>query len=251
MITFADDRIVELLEAHGLDRNPPTFFGGYRFGRDLPSDIPATETAALDAVWKAQFKRIPIQLLRKSWHTALELPVGHPRTAVVYVGHPALPAAYLPASDFHRAVFEHKVSELLLLLTNLGAVTIQVECERGWGEEMTGTLSIGLPKAHTEAETTESKQGHRRILYRANLSGSRSPILPSNLLWYPHEPLWRQVAESRMTGGLTSFFLKVEYREDYGVSLNLKTNIERLGFSVGQSFIKHQATVWVMSGSFA
>jgi len=41
----------------------------------------------------------------------LEFPQGHPRSKVVYAGHPAIPSKYYPFSDFHRVLFEQKVAE--------------------------------------------------------------------------------------------------------------------------------------------
>jgi hypothetical protein len=77
----------------------------------------------------------------------LRFPVGHPRVNVVYVGHPIDPPVYLPVSDFHRFLFEHKVAEAQRLIRSLGAVTVEVVRIEGWDQSAGISLGVMVPGA--------------------------------------------------------------------------------------------------------
>lgn len=183
---------------------------------------------------------------------AFNLPPGHPQKDVLYVAHPSDPTTYLPAADFHRLAFEHKFAEAIRLLTHLGAKTINVHHTRGWNKEFAGTLAAGIPQAEgTGSASAGANAGSStELLYEARLTGHDEPRLPENMVWYPHEPTWKSIAEARTEFGLERFNLKLQYTDDYGVNADLAIDVQNAGFSLGGSFEKHQKTVWSLDGVF-
>lgn len=207
-----------------------------------------------DAWKEAKSKGVDIFLVRKSWSSIFSLPPGHPRNNLVYIGHPASNHVYTPIADFHRFVFEHKFSELLSILMNLGATKISVRHIQGWGKPFTSKMDLSIPISITDSAVKASagtkNQEEQKILYEANLLGTKSPKLPDNLMWYHHENTWQQIANGRLNFGLKNFSLNLQYKEDYGINAGLKAKLEGIGFDLGGEFEKHQSTVWEIQGEF-
>ncbi len=190
----------------------------------------------------------------KSKISLFQLPPGHPRNGLVYAGHPGIPTVYVPLADFHRLTFEHKFAEVVSLLMHLGAKTFKVEHVTGWGAEFSSHLSIGLPaiapKVEVEAEAGSKQQTQQTLLFHATLDNKQAPSLPANLVWYPYEATWQQVAEGRLKFGLKDFLLYLNYNDDFGINAGLKLKIEKAGLDIGGTFERLTATTWRISGEF-
>ncbi|KAB0663573.1 hypothetical protein F6V25_16360 [Oryzomonas japonica] len=207
---------------------------------------------ALESFGDASNKGLDIKLVPISISDHLDLPVGHPRKNTLYAGHPSFPKSYIPVADFHRTVFENKFSEIISILMHLGAKSIHVEHESGWGQEFSSKLSVGIPSEGLVVglEGGADKNNSRKILYKANFSGTDKPALPDNLIWFPHEPTWQQVSDGRIKFGMQSFSLKLQYNEDFGINLGIKAKAEDAGLDLGGNFEKHIATTWSIQGEF-
>ena len=193
---------------------------------------------------------IKIRAIPESWAANFGLPVGHPKSNALYAAHPVTPHRYIPMAEFHRSVFEQKVGELVLILTSLGAVSLQVECIEGWGESMAGSLSIGLPSARIGVKGDGQQAVHRRILFKAQFREREIQELPRDLVWLPHEPLWQQVVHMRRSGALEDFAVCVDYRNDFGINVELVGSLKKMGIDVGGQFVRQESTVWTMAGKF-
>ena len=201
---------------------------------------------------KASENGIDVLLLPMSLAKNIRLPIGHPRKGVVYAGHPSIPECYFPYADFHRALFEHKSCELISLLMSLGAKTITVHHEKGWSAKMSDNISIGIPSAELDnkIEAEKSRTSKEKILYNAKFKGCDNPQIPANLIWFEHEPTWKQVADGRIKYGSESFSLNLTYNEDYGINGQLKAKLVKSGLEIGGDFQEHSSTIWVIEGSF-
>ena len=219
------------------------------------SGVGALEAAVegVSAAAKARTEGLKILTLSRTEAQALTLPPGHPRDRVVYIGHPALAPVYYPAAGFHRFTFEHKFAEAVRLIMALGATDLEVQHVRGWSDDFAVNLSAPLPTAvPVEASITARR---RRVtgssaLFRAKLAGSTEPTLPDELVWFPHEPTWQQVADGRLKYGLSEFQLAVRYEDDYGIDAGFKLSASKVGLDLGGNFQEHESTTWKISGSF-
>ena len=172
----------------------------------------------------------------KAWRRASEsglhiLPVGRSQAReLVYVGHPAMPEVYYTIADFHRVTFEHKFAEAITLLMHLGASSIRVEHIHGWSREFSGRLSVplGQPGMASTAEVGVARGSDSRILFEATLIGGLEPKLPDSLVWYPHEPTWKAIADGRMQFGLHDFTLNVTY--SFSGSARAEISLKGQGF---------------------
>lgn len=193
------------------------------------------------------------------WDTAkgLRFPPGHPRKNVVYVAHPVDAGSYIPAADFHRFLFQHKVAEAQRLVRSLGAVNVQVVHVQGWDRSAAAKLGISLPQAASGAdlelgaEADRTDKAGQQILMTMKLTPTRDPHVPSDLVWTQHEPLWQEVAAARLESGLSEFAIDVRSSDDFGVNASMKTLIQKTGLDAGGKFVEHQDTVWHLTGHFA
>lgn len=185
----------------------------------------------------------------KSQVGQLVFPPGHPRLGGVYAIHPAQAERYYPVADFHRLNFESKCNEATRLLMALGANKIVVRHVTGWQREFAAGLTVA---AGDDAAINSSRKARldSEVLFEANLQGSAEPRLPSNLVWFDHEPNWQAVAEGRLERGLEDFSLTVSYNDDYGINGELKAQIANSGLRLSGSFAEYRSTIWNMSGSF-
>lgn len=208
-------------------------------------------TEALNAWARARESGLNILQIGRSEAQTLSFPPGHPREQTLYVAHPALPSVYYTTAAFHRMAFEHKFSEAILLLMNLGASKITVEHVRGWSREFSAKISAPLPKIDAEASVGHSAKSGSSLLFEATLNNKHVPSIPTDLVWFAHEPTWQAVAKGRMAFGLSQFSLTVNYEDDFGVNAGLKLRVQKAGLDLGGTFEDHMATTWKIYGDFA
>lgn len=177
---------------------------------------------------------------------------GHIKLRTLYVIHPKAPLHYLPAASFHRMAFEQKFAEAWRLLMALGATSLVVEHEHGWSREVVGKVDVPVPEEKaTVGLTTKGNAGARsKVLFEASFTSSGSPSVPEDLIWYPHEPLWQAIAESRLKGGMNSFSLTLRYDDDFGVNADLIAKAEGAKIEIGGKFESHVETMWRIHGDF-
>lgn len=210
-------------------------------------------TEVIKAVNRLRNAGMTVLSVSKSESKTLCLPPGHPRDGVLYVGHPAVPHIYYTTAQFHRLTFEHKFCEAIDLLMALGATEINVEHEIGWEKEFSANLSgvpIGTAGEQVGVTANVGTEKHRQLLFEASLSETVGPSVPDGLVWYPHEPTWRQIAKSRIEYGMRDFSLNVRYDDDFGVNADLKLSVEKEGLDLGGDFEGHEMTIWKVRGSF-
>ncbi|UAL30319.1 hypothetical protein K8W59_01900 [Nocardioides rotundus] len=188
---------------------------------------------------------------------ALRFPPGHPRQNVVYVGHPVDVGSYIPAADFHRFLFEHKVAEALRLARSLGARTVKVLHIQGWDREAAARLGLGLPlvpdsslDVEIGANASRTDSTAHQVLTTMRLAPSGDPHIPHDLVWTPHEPLWMEIAAARMESGLGQVAIDVRSTDDFGVDAGLKALIAKAGLEAGGKFVEHQDTIWQLEADF-
>jgi len=194
-------------------------------------------------------RHLGILMIGRDEARVLRLDQGHPLTNVLYVGHPARPDLYFPVAEFHRRVFEHKFAEAVTLLTSLGASRIALRQEQGQTRETEGSAlaqtSVGLGFTRTRNERSSSS-----AVFEADFPGSRNPVVPDGLCWYPDEQTWQMIAHTRITGGAEKTSLEVRYLTDYGIDMHVVRAARTCGVKVGGKFHEHHDTIWRLDAEF-
>lgn len=197
-----------------------------------------------------QSSKARIRMIPKSWASQFTLPPGQPQQHVVFAGHPYNNHVYCQLDDFHIFMFEGKFCEIIDILMELGATKIEVRHVIGWGREFSEKLGVSIPKASINQESSLTNKTHSEILYKAEFGQTESVALPETAIWLPHEKTWQQFVKGRIKHRLRTFNLKLQYQQDFGVNVSLKSEIEKSGFDVGGKFVDHQETIWEIKGEF-
>lgn len=199
---------------------------------------------------KARENGVQIIQVGKSESKGLKFPLSHPREGVLYIGHPAEPETYYTIAEFHRITFEHKFCEAINLLMSLGATEISVEHVSGWAKDFSNKIATPIGGAKVDIKIDSNSKSTSQLLFKATLSGTSQPKLPSHLVWYHHEPTWQFIANARIEFGLKEFSLNLSYEDDFGVNAGLKVAVQKAGLELGGKFEDHQSTIWCISGKF-
>lgn len=188
--------------------------------------------------------------------TQLAFPAEHPRSNMLYIGHPAVPAIYYPAAQFHRSTFEHKFWEAVRILVSLGATHLAAIYATGWGSEVSATLKVPASMTELQADVNpkiRSGSGTQvllQVLFEADLPGNRSLCLPDDLAWYPKEKSWQRIVNARLQGALHDFELTVSYQDSFGVDGSLVVPAREASLDAGGSSLEYRPTVWQIVGTF-
>jgi hypothetical protein len=231
------------------------------FPRAVPLAVPVIGLAGVAVVavavglrkLKDRSERAGLELLAVTDSQARNLmfPVGHPRRRVVYAAEPGAGGNYFPVAEFHRYVFDRKVSEALRLVRSLGATDISIEHVEGFDHSAGIDLSASPQDVAVGAAGNSTRRTDSGAKFTMQLAPTLPAHVPSDLNWFASEPLWQEVASARLESGLRSFALDLSYTQDLGVDANLKAKITSVGLDVGGTYQEHRRTVWKLSGTFA
>jgi len=211
------------------------------------------DTAARQRARRRESGKLPLLVIGQKEAENLSFPFGHPLKGVVYVGHPGIAGAYLPMATFHRVLFNEKAAEALRLLRSLAADEIHIEYVEGFNHAGAVDFSVSAPSsvpAGGTAHVGRSKKMSSTARVTMHLDPDHEPAIPTDLMWYYHEPLWREVAEGRMVSGLRDFQIEVLYSDDFEVDGKLEGRIAQVGLSAGGNFTEFRNTSWRLSGTF-
>jgi hypothetical protein len=193
---------------------------------------------------------VDVLTVGRSETAQLQLPAGHPRDTIVYVGDPVSPQIYYSAADFHRKTFEQKFSEVTRMLMALGATRFTVHYERGWNRAMAAHMDVPVnPVANLAGKVSGRLEQDDSLLFEASLAPNH-PELPDDMYWFPHERTWQNVAIGRTKYGLKDFQLRIRYADDFGIDASFAGKVQKAQFNLGGEFVAAQETSWLIKGEF-
>jgi hypothetical protein len=70
------------------------------------------------------------------------------------------------------------------------------------------------------------------------------------LVWFETQRTWQTLARARLEHGTASFALAVRYENDYGITGDLKAQVEAAKLEVGGKFHEQHNTVWRINAEF-
>ena len=155
---------------------------------------------------------------------------GHPQNGCTYVQHSFRKNVYYEVNSYHDSILERKQNELLRILESLGAYSAKVEVRHEdqesaeYGDEsgttMSGSYGVfsgsGGRKTGGERKTTAASVQNASKHWTFN--PPENPCLPGDLVFYPSEETWQQLATSVLRGGLKQAVVDLEYKSEYGVT---------------------------------
>ena len=160
----------------------------------------------------------------------LQFQPGHPLNGYTYVQHPFNTNVYYEVNSFHDSMLERKQNELLRVLESLGAYSAKVEISHECHEtsstesefHLDGNGSNGMISGSGSTNTTTSRSKEVLSSQHATkdwqFNPPEKPELPQDLLFYPTEETWQQLATSVLRGGLKHAVVDLEYKTEYGIT---------------------------------
>ena len=243
----ADDRIGKTLSAAAVGYGLRGIASAIADGLILPIGgfLAVGLAAPIVVVWLLRRKNVKSKLLLLPYSFSEKLSLIHPpMNDQVYVGHPHEPRIYYPTAEFHRIMFENKFSELLRLLTSLGAVRIKAHYIKGYKRDLGFETIFGIAADQFSLKFDKTQSQERSVVYEAELDNLSKPDPPANLLWYAHENTWKELTRERLSNGLRKVRVNLEYAEDFGVNAELKAKIKHYDLNLGGKFVNLSKTVW-------
>ena len=173
---------------------------------------------------------------------------GHPQNGCTYIQHPFRKNQYFEVNSFHDSILERKQNELLRILESLGAYSARVEVRHE--QHTTSNLA---KDSHFDAkasvgkvsgEMSHSANAEQASTLFASQSATKDwsfnppekPMLPDDLVFYPTEETWQQLANSVLRGGLKRAEVDLEYKSEYGIDEKHLSDVSAAAKSVIPSF---------------
>lgn len=155
----------------------------------------------------------------------MSFPVGHPQVGQIYVGHPFIPAKYVPFEEYQLEFIEDKVREFTWLMQCMGATKISISAKNdneqngdySSSQSVSGNTSYGIAKASGSfsgnSKGSFAEQISKAISLNQEFNPTKAPFIPDGLVWYQNEPSWQRLVNQRMTGSLMHASESIESRK--------------------------------------
>jgi len=197
-------------------------------------------------------------------------PPGHPQVGETYRLHPlanrneSKENLYIPEHIFEDVLFEERESELLTLLVNLGATSVEISkyVDNLFDDEKLGSLSGGVKEIAEASISAKSftGSGYNEKNTRAfSLKGkpwSYGDMLnKEGYAWLNFEPSWNALIMAREIGACTSATLEIKetskYTANKEASLQLKAKIYSANGTLKLMEKDFQETTYIVKVEFS
>lgn len=194
----------------------------------------------------------------------IKFPIGHPIANELYIGHPYNSDFYIPYNNADETLFMDKVHELCYLLQCLGATEIAIQSIKGKGIREINREQVNFEASanykmfsggidiNTQTSSEEESNFNSHLELKQRFFPIRKPFVPEGLTWYPHEPKWQRLANSRLNGNLlehsefisTSDTHFISHSQEDELKLHLKMLIAKVNVTaqVSSSYELKQST---------
>lgn len=173
---------------------------------------------------------------------------GHPQNGCTYVQHPFRKNVYYEVNSYHDSLRERKQNELLRILESLGAYSARVEVRHEQHEKHDTESEINVSGSGSYGAISGSGSTKQNVGRQSSTSSSQSaavdwsfnppdkPCIPDDLVFYPTEEKWQQLAASVLRGGLKRAVVDLEYKSEYGITEKYLSDISASAKSLIPSF---------------
>ena len=173
---------------------------------------------------------------------------GHPQNGCTYIQHPFRKNRYFEVNSFHNAIREQKQNELLRILESLGAYSAHVQVrheeqeqrksKKGSRRSASGSYGVvsGSGSVNADMDRQSLSSMSQSALKDWTFNPPEDPCLPDDLVFYPTEETWQQLAKSVLRGGLKRAVVDLEYKSEYGITENYLSDIAASAKSLVPSF---------------
>ena len=177
----------------------------------------------------------------------IHFPMGHPIANQLYVGHPYIPSNYIPFENYELTFIEDKVREFCQIMQYLGATEINIECintsssnkDTNLQQKASADINYKVASVSGEGERNRADKFLEDISQSINLHQKfypkSKPMLPTDLVWYAHEPSWQRLYNQRMQGALMEHEERIETKKSQVVE---NSELKRISAEVKWLFVE-------------
>lgn len=151
----------------------------------------------------------------KARELGLTFPPGHPKSGLLYQRHPLASyvsckqSYYIPEQQYESILTEERQSELIRLLTELGATKIEISESYALERDNNSSVSVDGKGDSFELDVTKKNDSNQilsnKLLRSFKLIGKKwasNQELNTNLFnWFGFEPQWQSLVYTRTYGG--------------------------------------------------
>jgi len=204
----------------------------------------------------------------------IQFPLGHPQERELYVCHPYNRNMYIPYESYEFELFKDKMSELILVLQTMGAVSVKISDTKDLESHKDDKRHIAVQSSvKAKVNALNSELDHKREsdefaklrhAYEtvSKFKPQRMPYIPDNLVWYPHQVEWQRLFELRKNGMMeyqVSLSVAQETRVSTTKQLELKADFQALilktnagvNIDTESMFEKKELSEWMLDVKFA
>lgn len=180
-----------------------------------------------------------------------KFPPNHPAAETAYAMTEVFPTDYVPLCEFHAYYRKSKHTAFIELCANLGAKNICVESIEINNKSINANTGVSVPLAELDLglNITENSITGEKIAF--TFGQENSAVREYNSPWLVAEPDWKAMRDLRKNNHVKTYKTEFNISNDMGVSVNLATNINKTGVSIGGSFtqmtkisIKYRVEFW-------
>lgn len=184
--------------------------------KEIFLEVPYNERKLIfisDNIYATQSSEIII-LKKNNLPFDVYFPVGHPHLNEVYTCHPHKKNFYLPLKNYSEELFQDRISEFSWLLQCLGAIELKISSSKSNFSDQTIKsikevdakidYKVSSAKLNYERENNENTliDGNINIAKTQRFKPSKSPFIPTDLVWYHSDTNWQRLATQRLNGSI-------------------------------------------------
>jgi len=172
--------------------------------------------------------------------TSLVFPPGHPDINTVYTAHPVAdsPRYYMTAT-FHQRLFEERVAEFARVMRCAGAMKLTIDAERRTGGDADAMVKLRAGIAAIDPKLRVQQTSSTKLIISCRGGQGEPTELPPDLLFFKHEPTWRDACDAAVISGIESYEVEVETKDDFGLDAKIAGEFFKHGFSIGGKYGSH------------
>lgn len=158
-----------------------------------------------------------------------EFPPGHPLPENIYRVHPLKSKSkkYIPLESFYALLYDERETELIRLLTDLGATKIKIQELTNESNEQGADANVQVTGAGGVGGNF-SREGKQSGIKARTIQLRGKPWTPNLTLelekysWLPYEPKWEALVHARKYGGTLSDSIELTSDISYSITGKIK-----------------------------
>jgi hypothetical protein len=181
--------------------------------------------------------------------------VNHPVDGGLYSCCDAEPSLYVPLRDFHRYMYEAKMSAFQEICANLGVRTCNIVYAEENGKKIDINSKFSNIPTQAGVATLRAKGGvksnkEEKATTFMEYPRPKTPPTTTETRWMNGEPTWKTMQKLRMERDLQHYRAEFEYSDEMGVNAEAAAKVNKMGLDIGGKFQEINRRKWIFDIDF-